>query len=266
MGLRALVLAALLAASSPAAYLAAHERADGGFAEPGQAPDPTTTAWAVLGLAAAGRPPTAAADYLRSQAVHGTADVALRALALSALGQDTTGLIARLERARRPNGRIGPLVDSTVWSVLALRSAGRSAGAATIRYLRRQQRPRGGWAWYPNGAPDSNDTAAAIEALRSAGVHGRPIRRGLRYLRRMQNRDGGFSLTPGRASDSQSTAWAIQAFVAAHHKPPPSAFRFLRRMRRVDGSYRYSKRFVTTPVFVTAQVLPALVRKPFPLR
>lgn len=135
-----------------------------------------------------------------------------------------------------------------------------------VAYLVRAQARTGGFSWYRGGKPDSNDTAAAIEALRSAGVHGRPIRRGLRYLRRMQNRDGGFSLTPGRASDTQSTAWAIQAFVAAGRKPPSSAFRFLRHMRRADGSYRYSKRYVTTPVFVTAQVLPALVRKPFPLR
>jgi hypothetical protein len=37
-------------------------------------------------------------------------------------------------------------------------------------------------------------------------------------------------------------------------------------MRRPDGSYRYSARYVTTPLWVTAQVLPALAREPFPLR
>lgn len=265
MGLRALVLAALVATSSPGAYLVAHEHADGGFAEPGQPSDPTTTAWAVLGLAATGKPPVAAAAYLRSQTARGTADVALRVLALRALGQDASALVGRLEQARGSSGRIGPLVDSTIWSALALRSAGRPAGRATVRYLRRQQRPSGGWSWYSHGSPDSNDTAAAIEALRSAGVRGRVVRRGLRYLRRMQNRDGGFALTRGRASDTQSTAWAVQAFVAAGRKPPRSAFRFLRRMRRANGSYRYSKRYVTTPVFVTSQVLPALERKAFPL-
>ena len=36
-------------------------------------------------------------------------------------------------------------------------------------------------------------------------------------------------------------------------------------MRRPDGSYRYNARYVTTPLWVTAQVLPALARKPFPL-
>jgi hypothetical protein len=264
--MRALALAAVLAVSSPAAYLAAHERPDGGFAEAGQSSDPTLTAWAVLGLAAAGKAPGNAAAYLRSQPVKTTADVALRVLALRALGQDAGALIVRLEHARRPSGRIGPLVDTTIWSVLALRSAGRPAGKATIPYLLRQQRSSGGWAWYPQGAPDSNDTAAAIEALRSAGVHGRSIRRGLSYLLRLRNRDGGFSLIRGRASDSESTAWSIQAFAAAGRTAPKSAFRFLRRMRRPDGSYRYSKQYTITPVFVTAQVLPALMRKPFPLK
>jgi hypothetical protein len=37
-------------------------------------------------------------------------------------------------------------------------------------------------------------------------------------------------------------------------------------LRRPDGSYRYSTRYATTPVWVTAQVLPALAGKPFPLR
>jgi energy-coupling factor transport system substrate-specific component len=105
-----------------------------------------------------------------------------------------------------------------------------------------------------------------VQALESQGVRGRPITRGLAFLRRLQNRDGGFELTPGRGSDAQSTAWAIQAFVASGVKPPASAFRYLATLRRADGSYRYSRKYTATPVWVTSQVLPALARKPFPLR
>jgi hypothetical protein len=36
-------------------------------------------------------------------------------------------------------------------------------------------------------------------------------------------------------------------------------------MKRADGSYRYSAKYVTTPVWVTSQVLAALAKKPFPL-
>jgi Prenyltransferase and squalene oxidase repeat len=264
MGVKAVALAAVLAAT-PTSYLAARQQPDGGFAEPGGHSAPSLTAWAVLGLAAAGKPPTRAATYLRSVTGGDATDLALRVLALDALGASSDALVDRLVSLRRPDGRIGPLVNSTIWGVLALRAVGRSAGSPTIRYLRRQQRPSGGWAWYPRGAPDTNDTAGAIQALRAAGVGGRPVRRGLAYLRRLQRRDGGFPLVKGRASDSQSTAWAIQAFLAAGTRPPARAYRFLVRMRRSDGSYRYSARYAVTPVWVTAQVLPALMRKPFPL-
>ena len=140
--------------------------------------------------------------------------------------------------------------------------------APSIRYLVRAQHRSGGWAWYPRGAPDSNDTAAAVQALRAGGVGARakPIRRALAYLRTLQHKDGGFSLVRGRASDAQSTAWAIQAFVAARREPGRASFRYLAGLRRPDGSYRYSKRYATTPVWVTSQVLPALARRPFPLR
>jgi energy-coupling factor transport system substrate-specific component len=97
-------------------------------------------------------------------------------------------------------------------------------------------------------------------------VTGAPIRRALDYLRRAQNRDGGFELGAGRGSDAQSTAWAIQAFLAAGAKVPAGAYAYLRTLRREDGSYRYSRRYATTPVWVTSQVLPAVLRKPFPLR
>ena len=49
---------------------------------------------------------------------------------------------------------------------------------------------------------------------------------------------------------------------AIHH---PGAFHYLGTMHRPDGSYRYSAQYVTTPVWVTSQVLAALARKTFPL-
>lgn len=263
MGLRAALLAVALAATPPS-YLSAHQQPDGGFAEAGGRSSPELTAWAVLGLVAAGKPPAGAASYLAGKPAGDVTDAALRAMALQALGASPDAWLIRL--APRADGRIGTLVNSTIWGVLALRSASRPVPTASVRYLLRQQRPSGGWSWHPRGAPDSNDTAAAIEALRAVGTGGRPIDRGLAYLRSLQHRDGGFALVKGRASDSQSTAWAIQAFVAAGKKPPPAAFRFLGRMRRSNGSYRYSARYAVTPVWVTAQVLPALARKPFPLK
>jgi len=262
----AVAAVALALAASPADFVASHQQQDGGFAEPGRESEPNLTAWAVLGLSAAGREPARSpVQYLAGAPAPSANDLALRILALRALGSDTDELVARLERLRRPNGRIGPLVNSTIWGVLALRSAGRPAGTS-IRYLLRAQARSGGWSWYPRGKPDSNDTAAAVQALHAGGVGrgSQAVRRGLAYLRSLQRRDGGFALLPGRTSDAQSTAWAIQGFLAAGRAPGRGAFRYLETLRRPDGSYRYSRRYAATPVWVTAQVLPALARRPFP--
>ena len=269
MGVRLLAAAAasvLLAAGPSTGYLEAHQAPGGGFAEPGRAADPTTTAWATLGLVAAGGSPAVleragAALAAAEPGLTTQTDLALNLLARAALGERPAAALGRLA-ASRP----GPLVNATIWTLIALRQSGRAAPPALVSALRRAQRPSGGWGWARGGAADSNDTAAAIQALRAVGVSGRPVERGLAYLRARQNADGGFELAPGRASDAQSTAWAIQAFLAAGRKPGAAASRFLARLRRADGSYRYSVRYATTPVWVTAQVLPALAGKPFPLR
>ena len=254
------------------AYMVARQQADGGFAEPGGSSDPSLTAWAVLGLKAAGRDPASLrrggaspADYLAGKPLRDTTDLSLRILALKALGEDVSQLAQRLAGENRPDGRLGPLVNSTIWGVIALRAAGRPVRAASVRYLLRSQQRGGGWSWTLRGTPDSNDTSAAIQALRAARVRGAPIRRGLGFLRRLQNEDGGFALTAGGPSDAQSTAWAIQAFVAAGDRPPVKALQYLLRLRQPEGSFRYSQRQARTPTWVTATVLLALARKPLPL-
>jgi hypothetical protein len=272
--LAAAAVAGILLASpleAPSRYLEARQAPTGGFAEPGAEATPGLTAWALLGLRAAGREPAALEQgraYLeRVEAQPGAAtDVELALVARAALGERPAGPVARVRGLVRPSGAIGPTVNSTIWGVLALRAAEQPAPPESVRYLLRAQARSGGWSWSAGGQPDSNDTAAAIQALRSAGTRGAPIRRAVAFLRRFQNRDGGFELTQGRGSDVQSTAWAIQALVAAGARPPANAFRYLGRMRRADGSYRYSARYTATPVWVTAQALTALARKPFPLR
>ncbi|MDX6370754.1 MAG: energy-coupling factor transport system substrate-specific component [Gaiellaceae bacterium] len=266
MGLAALLAAASLA-TTPAAFVASHQQADGGFAEAGSQSTPGLTAWASFGLRAAGRSPSRAAEYLvaHERELQTATDIELALIAEAALGRVSEPLYARLAALRRPDGRIGPAINSTAWGILAYAQVGRPVKPG-VTYLLRQQRRSGGWSWIAGGAPDSNDTAAVIQALRARGVRGRPITRGIAYLRRLQNADGGFELTAGRGSDAQSTAWAIQAFVAARLKPPAKAFRYLAALRRPDGSYRYSKRYGATPVWVTSQVLVALSHKAFPLR
>jgi hypothetical protein len=183
-------------------------------------------------------------------------------VALAALGATVDeSLLLRLRR-HRPD----VLVNETIWSVLALRAAGEQPPPALVQAILAAQAKGGGFPWSRGGSPDSNDTAAAIQALRTAGVGGAVIGRAVTALRAFQAPSGGFSLTKGREPDAQSTAWAIQALLSAGERPGKAPFRFLARLRRGDGSYRYSVRYGTAPVWVTAQVLPALAGRPFPLR
>src|SRR4029079_13184843 len=191
--------------ATPVAYVQSRQQDAGGFAEPGGSPSPQLTAWAVLRVPAARPQPRAATrDDLpaRAQPRPGTlaylqahegqlrdaTDVELAAMAESALGGVPSTLLARIDRSRKPSGAIGANVNSTIWGILALRQAHRPAPRPSVRYVLRRQSRSGGWSWYPRGEPDSHDTAAAVQALRSVGVRGKPIRRGLAYLHRLQNK------------------------------------------------------------------------------
>jgi len=254
MGVSALVAAATLAVS-PQQFLLAHQAAGGGFAEAGGKPDTTLTAWAVLGLRAAQVPVDDTYVRTHEDDLRTPNELALGVLAEA---RPSDKLVARLERAPTP------ALNATAWKLIALAQAGRPVPRDRVRYLLGHQAKSGGWSWAVGVAPDSNDTAAAIQALRTAGAGRAPVARGLAYLRRRETRDGGFELTAGRGSDAQSTAWAVQAFRAAGVAPPPAALRYLARLRRPDGSYRYSARYAVTPVWVTAQVLASA--RPLPLR
>ena len=261
MGLAALVVAASLAASPPARYVLSQQQTDGGFAEPGGTESPELTAWAAIGLRAAGAGTGGALMYLlaHERELKTPTSIALAALAKTAVGGESDTLLARLPAHPRA-------VNEAIWDTLALRQARRTVPRPMVNYLLRSQAASGGFGWARGVRPDSNDTAFAIQALRAAGIWGSPVSRALGFLRTFQRRDGGFELSHGRGSDAQSTAVAIQAFVAARVAPPPAAFRYLARLRRPDGGYRYSVRYTVTPVWVTSQVLPALARKAFPLR
>jgi hypothetical protein len=255
--------ATALALASPAAFLQGRQGADGGFAEPGGTQTPGLTAWAAIGLVATGASTGKAHDFLvaHEPQLASATDVELAVVAEAVTGGASPALMARLRAFVQPSGRIGPALNSTAWGIIALRQAGRTAPPESGRYLAAHQARSGGFAWVEGGAPDSNTTAAAVEAL----GRGAATKRALAYLRRLEGRDGGFALSPGRGSDAQSTAWAIQAFLAAGQKAPARAVAYLARLRRPDGSYGYSARYATTPVWVTAQVLPALAGKPLPL-
>jgi prenyltransferase beta subunit len=165
-----------------------------------------------------------------------------------------------------PNGTIGDAMNSTYWGVLALRQASQPVPGVVVSTMLHAQTSTGGFPWIRGVRPDTDDTSAAVQALVASGVKGKPIARAVSYIRARENSDGGFSLQPGGRSNAQSTAWAVQALLAAGVKPPATAFRYLKKLQRTDGSVRYSAQYATTPLWVSAQALPALMRRSFPLK
>ena len=246
-------IAAATALATPVSYVQSLQRDDGGFG------DPQITAWATLGLLAAGADTGRATEYLAMQKPETATDAALVAMARAAAGDQPDDLLPRL-RSHTP----GRLVNATIWTILALRQAGQPVPPRLVKALLSAQRP---WVAGPGlqAVPPTRMTRPP-RCRRSCGGSAPstdPARH--RLPPAPQNPDGGFELTQGRGSDTQSTAWAIQALLAAGVSPGPPAFRYLQRMRRPNGSYRYNAGYVTTPLWVTSQVLPALTRKPFPL-
>jgi prenyltransferase beta subunit len=276
------------ATSKATRYVLRAHNADGGFgARAGQRSAAVETAWASMGLAAAGRRPGAAtARFLGATAprLTDTGDIERTILGLVAAGGSPrraggVNLVTKLVRRRRSDGSFERLVNRTAFAVLSLRASGRSTRDGTVRraaaWIVTQQNRDGGWNFSGRGAPSGiDDTAGALQALRAAGrSRGGAVARGAAFIARTQNADGGFPLTPGAGSNAQSTAWAVQALVAAGRNPDRvrrggsrAPLAYLRTLVASDGSVRYSRTSAQTPVWVTAQALTALARRPFPIR
>ena len=177
-------------------------------------------------------------------------------------------LLAEIAARRRRDGSIANYVSYTAFGILALRSAGQSAGAGTVAWLTGSQNSDGGFGVARSTQSDTDMTGATLQALAVTGrARGRVARRAVAYLRGHQNRDGGFGQMEGRDSNSQSTSYAVQGLVAARSATGvvTRAVGFLRRRQRGDGSVAYSASSTQTPVWVTAQALMALWRDPLPV-
>jgi energy-coupling factor transport system substrate-specific component len=283
-----LVLALVLAApasASPASRaaggLAAAQNRDGGFgAAPGTASSRLYSGWAGLGLAAAGRNPRdvhrrggrSIASY-ELRPVSDIGEVERTALLATAAGLSPRSfagkdLIDLIVSKRRADGSIAGFVSYTTFGVLALRSAHVSPGSATVKWLVGAQNADGGFGVVRASTSDSDMTGATLQALAVVGRRRQPVTgKAVAWLRANQNDDGGFGQFRGRDSNAQSTAYAVQGLVAARAGGATltRALAYLRGLQRGDGSVRYSRSSAQTPVWVTAQALMALERKPLPI-
>jgi energy-coupling factor transport system substrate-specific component len=276
------------AAKASVRYLANAQNDDGGWGgAPGQSSTSLHTGWTALGLAAAGRNPrdvgsTSAVDYIRAHAKDlddlgelSRTILVFRAAGLSPRNVGGRDLVAELLRKRKANGSFAGRVNTTAFAALALKATGSGPKAlrGAGRWIAGQANPDGGFNFAGKGGPSGiDDTGAAIQGLVAAGRRRTTtVQRAARFLVRRQNADGGFPLVPGGESNAQSTAWAIQGLLAAGRDPARvrrsrDPLAYLRSLTSSSGETRYSRTGRQSPVWVTAQAVMALARKPLPLK
>jgi energy-coupling factor transport system substrate-specific component len=270
--------------SRATAWLHSAQNPDGGF---GSAPEDDSgaemTAWAMLGLEAAGDNPLDAArrgrtpvDFLRGHTseLRSPGDLARTIVALEGAGVDPrdlggVNLVSQLLGKRRDNGSYEGWPGSTAFAVIALRTAGATGGLdRSLSWLRKVQNDDGGWGDVPGSPSTADGTGIVMQALAGGS---KAVERGLSYLRQAQRPGGGFPLGGNSAVNSQSTAWAVQGILTAGGDPDSfrrggaSALDYLAARQQGDGHYRYSKSSDQTPVWVTGQALVASARKSLPI-
>ena len=265
-------------------YLLRAQNRDGGFGGvPRQASSQLYTGWAGIGLAAAGRNARdvrrrggrSIAGYVirRGRSIRDVGELERTVMLLASAGLSPRrfagrDLVAELGARRREDGSIAGYVSYTAFGILALSAARAPPGAGSLAYLERSQNDDGGFGVARSSASDTDMTGAVLQALAAAGRGGgAATRRATAYIRGNQNPDGGFGQLETRTSNAQSTAYAVQGLVAvgASGRAVKRARRYLIRLQRPDGSVAYSRTSLQTPVWVTAQALAALRRKPLPL-
>jgi energy-coupling factor transport system substrate-specific component len=269
--------------SRAAAWLRSAQNSDGGY---GSAPDDGSgaemTAWAMLGLEAAGDNPLdvtragrTPVDYLRGHTAElkSPGDLARTIVALEGAGADPrdlggANLVSQLLDKRRGNGSYEGWPGSTAFAAIALRTAGAEGSLEeSLAWLRKVQNDDGGWGDVPGSPSTADGTGIVMQALAGS----KAAQRGLSYLRNAQRPGGGFPLGGNAAVNSQSTAWAVQGILAVGGNPGSfrrggaSALDYLAAQQAGDGHYRYSKSSDQTPVWVTGQVVMAAAGRSLPI-
>ncbi len=269
-------------------YLKTRQQDDGGFAEPGSQSSEKLTAWAVCAISAAGFDPKnfltneiSPIDYLskRAKSASRLTDFSVLCLAVSAAGENPksfggVNLVSKIKSNLNPDGHIGSMINDHTWALIALAAAGEPVPKTAVEWLAARQNIDGGFGYSEQSGSDPDDTGAVIQALVASGMEksDQVIKRAVMYLRFCQAEDGGFSWQ-GEASNVASTAWAVQGLAASGEDPGSESWRssegtpieYLLSMQEEDGHYRHSQNLDSYPCWMTVQVIPALLKRPFPI-
>lgn len=277
---------------------------DGGFpVKAGGPSSEATTCWVIMALQAAGEDVTSKAwapaglnpvNYLQNSniSLESTNDYARLLLALTAAKQSPVfhniNLADKIMTFQQKDGQFAqPLggeagyINSHLWSILALTSAGYDIPnkELALKWLLQQQNEDGGFGWAQGIASDSDDTGIAIQALVVLGEDPQSspaVKNAMSYIQRCQEDDGGFSSGNdwmSNGSNASSTAWSLQGLIAAGAnssgfqwiKGGNNPITYLLNLQNQDGWYHWKAEVMASPVTTTAQTIMALAQKPFPV-
>ncbi|WP_330457587.1 terpene cyclase/mutase family protein [Streptomyces sp. NBC_00820] len=126
-------------------------------------------------------------------------------------------------------GKTDPTYDG-VWrqslALIAQKTVGERPAASAVDWLAGQQCADGGFAAFradpakacggkAGAQPDTNSTAAAVQALKAVGSHDGEVRKAVTWLNSAQDKDGGWGYMPGGPSDTNSTSVVVGALNVA---------------------------------------------------
>lgn len=276
-------------------YVKSFQQENGGLTEyPAKPAELLESSWGAIAFASAGfnpatvyknQPTNNLLDYSLDKicANESVTDIERAVLVASASGLDAHNingcdLVAKVQAFETPEGAIGPDVVSSIFGVLALRSAISTVDDKALDYLLENQKSNGGW---DSGyGTEANVTAQAIQALAQAGVDsGDPhIQSAKNYLKSLQSENGGIkydSMFWTTSTDAFSDAYTLQAIYALGEDPADFFWNSngktilddLASLRSSDGSYSFSVDYgKMNPVWTTSIVLVALGGKSLAFR
>ena len=244
--------------------------------------------WSIMALAAAGENPSL--DSLKTISGEKAIDLEAPILALTTAGKDprsfpSEDLITKLKGLYDGTqlGEAG-IINDDIFGLLALIASGEKKDDATVvgikNFILSKQNADGGFSFAVGGTSDTNTTAAAIMALRTAGVSASDAALGKPpgNLAAGQDTDAGFPYDPksawGTDSDASSDAWVIMALralgedMSQWQKEGKTPVTHLEALKQEGGFYLYQtggQEDSFTPV-TTSYALLALSGKTLPVR
>jgi hypothetical protein len=188
-------------------------------------------------------------------------------LAIVAIGEDPsdfggTNFVENLENLYSDNQIGDPiLLNDDIFGILALIASGPLANqeilADSVDFVISHQDESGGFSWTTESCiwcgSDSNDTSAAIQALKAAQDQGlthseleTALENAQQYLLSTQKEEGGFGYDLYSDADGSSTAWALMALNSLELNDSPEATRaaaWLIANQNPDGGFHYQSGF-----------------------